>query len=275
MPLNSVHSDGTNKHSQQKIGTSASGSIDNTEKSVNHQPCCISRAKYFIRKMLFQPVLFKSASNSVVAFLYLSIACYLLCRKCLILTYPLYRLMLIYQSLSKFQGSLLIFACFSHQHWDEAVCVGRFQWAESIKRCQLTSIGNPFVIRRCNDCLISTMVFLIMVKRNIYIELGPWASSGIPARCQLCISIPVNYWYKARFHNPNWKFRSPIHGDSGLWCIFCCTLLTKTKFIEHWFIAKMEWCIIQIGNHFSPWALYSAIVKIGLLSEEIFVSNLL
>ena len=220
MPLHSVPSDGSNKLSQQKIGTSASGSIDNTEKSVNHQTCCISRANYFIRKMLFQPVLFKSASNSVVTFLYLGIACYLLFRKCLILTYPLYRLMLIYQLLgpnsSKFQGSLLIFACFSHQHCDKAVCVGRFQWAESIKRCQLTSIGNPFVIRRSNDCLISTMVFLIMVKRNIYIELGPLASSGLPARCQLCISISVNYWYKARFHNKDKIHRTLIHCKNGM-----------------------------------------------------------
>ena len=54
MPLHSMHSDETYKLSQQKIGTSASGSIDNTEKTVSQQPSCISKANNFIIKMLFE-----------------------------------------------------------------------------------------------------------------------------------------------------------------------------------------------------------------------------
>ena len=49
---------------------------------------------------------------------------------------------------------------------------------DSIKRCHLTSIGNPIVeIRRSYDRLISTMGFHIPVRRHLYIESGPW--SGI------------------------------------------------------------------------------------------------
>ena len=47
---------------------------------------------------------------------------------------------------------------------------------DSIKRCHLTSIGNPIVeIRRSYDCLISTMGFPIPVRRHLYIESGPWS----------------------------------------------------------------------------------------------------
>ena len=47
--------------------------------------------------------------------------------------------------------------------------------AESIKRCHLTSIGNPIVeIRRSYDRLISTMGFPILVRRYLYIQSGPW-----------------------------------------------------------------------------------------------------
>ena len=46
---------------------------------------------------------------------------------------------------------------------------------DSIKRCHLTSIGNPIVeIRRSYDRLISTMGFPIPVRRHLYIESGPW-----------------------------------------------------------------------------------------------------
>ena len=48
------------------------------------------------------------------------------------------------------------------------------QGADSIKRCHLTSIGNPIVeIRRSYDRLISTMRFPILVRRHLYIESGP------------------------------------------------------------------------------------------------------
>ena len=45
----------------------------------------------------------------------------------------------------------------------------------SIKRCHLTSIGNPIVeIRRSYDRLISAMGFPILIRRYLYIESGPW-----------------------------------------------------------------------------------------------------
>ena len=48
---------------------------------------------------------------------------------------------------------------------------------DSIKRCHLTSIGNPIVeIRQYYDRLISTMGFPIPRRRHLYIELGPWLS---------------------------------------------------------------------------------------------------
>ena len=48
------------------------------------------------------------------------------------------------------------------------------QGPDSIKRCHLTSIGNPIVeIRRSHDRLISTMGFPIPVRCHLYIESGP------------------------------------------------------------------------------------------------------
>ena len=50
------------------------------------------------------------------------------------------------------------------------------QGAESIKRCHITSIGNPIVeIRWSYDRLISTMGFPILVTWHLYIESGPRA----------------------------------------------------------------------------------------------------
>ena len=47
--------------------------------------------------------------------------------------------------------------------------------AESIKRCHLTSIGNPIVeIRRSYDRLISTMGFPMLIRCHLHIESGPW-----------------------------------------------------------------------------------------------------
>ena len=52
------------------------------------------------------------------------------------------------------------------------------QGPDSIQRCHLTGIGNPFVkIRRSYDRLISTMGFPIPVRRYLYIESGPWTPS--------------------------------------------------------------------------------------------------
>ena len=45
---------------------------------------------------------------------------------------------------------------------------------DSIQRCHLTSIGNPILeIRRSYDRLISTMGFLILVRRHLNIESAP------------------------------------------------------------------------------------------------------
>ena len=50
--------------------------------------------------------------------------------------------------------------------------------ADSIKRCYLTSKGNPIVdIRRSYDHLISTMGFPLLVRWHLYIESGPWGPS--------------------------------------------------------------------------------------------------
>ena len=54
------------------------------------------------------------------------------------------------------------------------VRTGGSRGADSIKRCHLTSIGNPLVeIRRSYHRLISTMGFPILVRRHHYIESGP------------------------------------------------------------------------------------------------------
>ena len=46
---------------------------------------------------------------------------------------------------------------------------------DSLYRWRLTSVGNPIVeIRRSYDRLISTMGFPILVRRQLYIESGPW-----------------------------------------------------------------------------------------------------
>ena len=48
------------------------------------------------------------------------------------------------------------------------------QGPNSIKRCHLTSIGNPIVeIRRSYNHLISTMGLPIWVRQHLYIESGP------------------------------------------------------------------------------------------------------
>ena len=45
---------------------------------------------------------------------------------------------------------------------------------DCIYKCHLTSIGNPIVeIRRSYDCLISTMVFPVLIRLHLYIESGP------------------------------------------------------------------------------------------------------
>ena len=61
------------------------------------------------------------------------------------------------------------------------------QGPDSIKRCHLTSIGNPIVeIRRPYDLLISTIGFPIPVRRHLCIELGP----SMP-QCHLILPVMV------------------------------------------------------------------------------------
>ena len=75
--------------------------------------------------------------------------------------------------------------------------------ADSIKRCHLTSIGNPIVeIRRSYDRLISTMRFPILVRWLLYIESGPLVTLKHP---YLLVSkwIPsaktklLSFWYES------------------------------------------------------------------------------
>ena len=75
--------------------------------------------------------------------------------------------------------------------------------ADSIKRCHLTSIGNPIVeIRRSYDRLITTMGFPILIRCNLYIESVPCSMlfslisvgrrdmySTVPLTCIIVITV--------------------------------------------------------------------------------------
>ena len=62
------------------------------------------------------------------------------------------------------------------------------QGADSIWRCNLTTIGNPTVeIRRSYDHLISTMGFPILVRWHLYIESGLRLGSHVLMIFVLCI----------------------------------------------------------------------------------------
>ena len=59
-------------------------------------------------------------------------------------------------------------------HQEFQFLVNKGLGVDSIKRFHLTSMWNPIVeIRRSYDRLISTMGFPILVRRHLYIELGP------------------------------------------------------------------------------------------------------
>ena len=58
----------------------------------------------------------------------------------------------------------------------------RCQGSDSMQICHLTSTGNPIVeIRWSSDCLISTMLFPLLVRWHLYIESGsrPWAAMAL------------------------------------------------------------------------------------------------
>ena len=75
------------------------------------------------------------------------------------------------------------------------------QGPDSIKRCNLTSKGNPIVeIRRSYDRLISTMGFPIPVRRHLYIESGPWFVFYLH-HCIVIFNI-VFYWTLLLCHQP-------------------------------------------------------------------------
>ena len=64
------------------------------------------------------------------------------------------------------------------------------QGPDSIKRCRLTSIGNPIVeIRRSQDRLTSTMGFLILVRCHLYIESGP-RTVTVYSYAKICLLLP-------------------------------------------------------------------------------------
>ena len=66
---------------------------------------------------------------------------------------------------------------------------------DSIWRCHLTSIGNPIVeIRRSYDRLISTTVFPIPVRCNLYIASGPWCV--LMAQCLSSSRTSTRSWWR-------------------------------------------------------------------------------
>ena len=96
-------------------------------------------------------------------------------------------------------------------HADVLLVLNRFlhQGADSIKRCHLTSIGNPIVeIRRSYDRLISTMGFPILVRWHLYIESGPWCGGSISNGPHITI-FSVIFFAPLCFHSTSlfWKHR--------------------------------------------------------------------
>ena len=86
----------------------------------------------------------------------------------------------------------------------------------SLKRCHLTSIGNPIVeIRRSYDRLISTMGFPILVRWHLYIESGPWCQ-----RCPWHRILKISYDTLDRVHwiltdDANWQKKALHVGYIG------------------------------------------------------------
>ena len=77
---------------------------------------------------------------------------------------------------------------------------------DSIKRCHLTSIGNPIVeIRRSYDRLISTMEFPIPVRRHLYIESGPWTKMIGWIQCAARYTSLWGY-HKAKHNTLQWCY---------------------------------------------------------------------
>ena len=88
------------------------------------------------------------------------------------------------------------------------------QGTDSIKRCHLTSIGNPIVeIRRSNEHLISTMGCPILVRRHLYIEWRPrlpWDKS--------CLSMTIS-WHLPTTRDVVWPVvHYDMHCHSWLNC---------------------------------------------------------
>ena len=79
--------------------------------------------------------------------------------------------------------------------------------ADSIKRCHLTSIGNPIVkIRRFYDRLISTMGFPILVRWHFYIESGPMLFHGCDKLVAAAMHIEAHGRLKRDFPAPRSQY---------------------------------------------------------------------
>ena len=105
------------------------------------------------------------------------------------------------------------------------------QGPDSIRRCCLTSIGNPTVeIRESYDRLISTMGFRILEKWHLYIESGP--RTRVPNR-----SLDDVTW--SHFSNDSY-LRNPVSS-------LCLTNKGVVKFTSKWLI-YLRWIIVHIDN---------------------------
>ena len=76
------------------------------------------------------------------------------------------------------------------------------QGPDTIRRCHLTSIGNPIVeMRRSYDRLISTIGFPILVRWHLYIESGPWATYVVINHIKFHSSADFLQWHVAKPHH--------------------------------------------------------------------------
>ena len=67
---------------------------------------------------------------------------------------------------------------------------------DSIKRCHLTSIGNPIVeIKWSYDRLISTMGFPILVRWHLHIESAPWCLKVFLYFFLMLLLQLLSFWY--------------------------------------------------------------------------------
>ena len=102
----------------------------------------------------------------------------------------------------------------------------KHQGADSIKRCNLTSIGNPIVeIRRSYDRLISTMGLPILVRWHLYIESGPR---------KLCLKVQI---LKLSLDKP--KPTKKVQSNPKFWIYFVPkSIQTQWQLTEYKYITR-------------------------------------